>query len=399
MLLLRTADAVALQDKILAWYVWALMTMIYIHMGSITAIKKYVSLVMWFTVGAAAVILSALLFISVCGINNITAVLLAMFIGYGIIFLGYTHSLHTEFPPGHGSLFRFAEYLDKYKLLILCGFFGIATSFAHIVIMWFCSDYGEQVTGLFYHARVYDVSSFYAFLVAVPTNVLFVVSMETRFYEKFRSYFSAVSSNGTLEDVRTTRSNMVHALKNELVRLELIQLIVLIAYMTIMRFYLETIGFTQTLLILFFLLCIGYAAQGIGTSLILLMLYFDDRKGAAITAFSGFCMSVILTLLMASNPHLYGLNFAITGLTMFLVGLLRLNHFIIDVDNYVFARQPIFEIERSNSFRRFIFWLDSRALEKEKKFIRRKGKHSLHNERLRELEIAELIKNEEGERP
>ena len=396
--LLCTADAVALHDKILTWLTWALMTMIYIHMGSITAIKKYVSLVIWFSLGAAAVILSALLFIRVLHMSNVTAILLAMFIGYGIIFVGYTYSLHTEFPPGHGSIFRFAEYLDKYKSLLICGFFGIAASFVHIIIMWFFGDYGEQVTGLFYHARVYDVSSFYAFLVAIPTNVLFVVSMETRFYEKFRAYFSAVSSNGTLDDVRTARRNMVHALKSELVRLELIQLIVLIAYMAVMRFYLETIGFTQTILILFFLLCIGYAAQGLGASLVLLMLYFDDRKGAAITAVSGFCVSALLTLILAPYPNLYGLSYAVAGLTMFLVGLIRLNYFIIDIDNNVFTRQPIFEFERSNAFLRYVYRLDEKALEKEKAFIKRRGRLGFDRLKLREIEIGEFREKEKGEK-
>ena len=394
-LLLSTADAVTLHDKIITWCVWALMTMIYIQMGTITAIKKYVSLVLWFTIGVITVILSALLFIHVLHIHNITSILLALFIGYGIIFIGYTRSLHIEFPPGHGSIFRFAEYMDKYKALIVCGFFGIAMSFVHIVIMWFFSEYSEQVTGLFYRARVYDVASFYAFLVAVPTNVLFVVSMETRFYEKFHAYFSAVSSNGTLEDVKNTRNDMIHALKTELLRLELIQLIVLIAYMALMRFYLETIGFTQTLLILFFLLCIGYAAQGIGASMVLLMLYFDDRKGAMLTALSGFTASAVMTLIFTPFPNLYGLGYAIAGLVMFLVGLIRINFFIKDVDDYVFARQPIFELERNNAFLRYVYHLDERALEKEKNFVRRRRKFGFDKEKLREIELEELREREE----
>ncbi len=394
-LLLSTADAVTIQDKILSWCVWALMTMIYIHMGSITAIKKYVSLVLWFAIGVIVIILSALLFIHVFHMHHITSILLSLFIGYGLIFIGYTRSLHVEFPPGHGSVFRFAEYMDKYKSLIICGFFGIAMSFVHIIIMWFMSDYSEQVTGLFYRARVYDVSSFYAFLVAVPTNVLFVVSMETRFYEKFRAYFSAVSSNGTLEDINNMRNDMVHALKSELVRLELIQLIVLIAYMALMRFYLETIGFTQTLLILFFLLCIGYAAQGVGASMVLLMLYFDDRKGATITALAGFTASAVMTLIFARLPQLYGLNYAIAGLIMFVVGLIRINFFIKDVDDYVFAHQPIFELERNNVFLRFVYHLDERALEKEKNFIKRKGLMGLNKEKYRKIEVEEIEKREE----
>lgn len=372
-IILSTAEGVSLTDRVLNWFDWAIMLVVYIEMGYLTAIKKYTLVVMWFFIGVASVILSALLYIRVLGLSDFTGIEAALFTGYGVMFFGFASTLHAEFPAGRGSVFAFLEYADKYPSFCLIGTLQMLMSFIHIFIMW-GGEYGTHVTGLFYSAPVYDVCAFYGFLVAIPTNVLFVVSVETKFYEKFHIYFSAVSGNGNIKDMAQANRDMTKTLKNEVVRIELIQLLVLILYMVFMRFYLVTIGFTQSILIMFYLLSIGYAAFGVGTVLVQLLLYFDYRKGALITNASGFAVTLAVTLLVKSNPSYYGLGMAAGGIVHFLTGLIFLSLYMRDVDEHVFMSQPIFAFERDNRFLRFIRKLDGKEILREEKYKQKADK-------------------------
>jgi len=359
--IVSTAETITLTQKILNWCDYALMTFVYLQLGYLTAIKKYKRLLIWFATGILFALLFAWLFIKVFHFSKITAVENALFLGYGIIFTGNSKELYEEFPSGYGSIFKFLEYVVRRFELVICGFFSIATSFVHIILMWF-GEYGMEVDGAFRAAPAYDASAFYAFLVQIPVNIMFVVSVEVNFYTRYASYFDAVSLNGTLRDIDRTRSDMMKSLKNELFRLEIIQFVVLLAYMFFMKFYLVTIGFTDSLLVIFYLLCVGYAALGLGVAILLLLLYFDSTKYAAVTAVISFAVCGLVTYLTLHNKLFYGLGLCCGGLVMFLLAAVLLDHYMQDIDNNVFCRQPIFIVEKVNSFIRMLSAHDERMI-------------------------------------
>lgn len=365
-ILLTKAEGISTTDKILNWMNWSVMTMVYIYLGYLTAIKKYGNVVLWYLSGVLLTLLCSFIGIRVLEIGVITSIQCALFIGYSTIMIGYAKALHHQFPKGRGSIFAFVEYFWKYGQLPLIGLLGVAMNFVHIVIMWF-GVYGKHLSGFFYSAPVYDVASFYAFVVAIPTNILFVVSMETKFYERFHNYFLQISSKGTLSDIRVARDSMVQTLKNELLKIEIIQVTVLMLYMTFIRFYLSTIGFTQTIMTIFYFLCIGYAAQAIGGVYSLMLLYFDDRKGALFINIVGFIVTAGVTYALIDKPDYYGIGLACGGIAMAIAGILRLDYYVKDIDNHTFTGQPIFQIEKKRLLLSLIKKLDGKALEKENK--------------------------------
>lgn len=366
-LIISTAE-VPLEVKIVNWLAWLSITTVYNELGFMTAIKKFMNVIVTFIAGIAVTVISALIFTTVMKIEVLVGIQFSIFLGFGVISCGYAFCLHREIPGGYGSYFRFAEYFDNYPELLFCGFFTMATCFVHVVVMWF-GNYGNHITGLLYSSPVYEASTFYAYLVSVPTSILFVVSIETNFYSKFRSYFFTVSQNGLLKDISRARDVMIETLKNELLRLELVQVVFLMAYMALMRFYLSLIGFTQTILVMFFLLCIGYAAEGIGSSFALLLLYFDDRKGSVLVSFSSFVVTLAVSVLTLDNPSLYGLGMTCGGLTMLILGAVRLIYYVGNLDEHVFSSQPIFMVEKKDWFVRHILRLDEKQLKREENYV------------------------------
>ena len=62
----------------------------------------------------------------------------------------------------------------------------------------------------------YDVPAFFAFISVLPTLVMFVVSLETAFYEKYKLYYLNILNNGTVKDIEQAKGEMKKTLMREI---------------------------------------------------------------------------------------------------------------------------------------------------------------------------------------
>ena len=358
--LLSTAGDVAVADRALNWFIFMEMLLVWLQMAYITALKRYKQVLGYYFIGVVLVLLVSLLCVLGLHMPPLSGVQLGIFIGYGAMLMGFTHSLHAYFDMGRGSLFHFLGWIEKYPELLVTGFFTIAASFSHQFVMW-TSELGMQVTGLYYQAPLYDAVAFYGFLVSVPTQINFIVSMEVVFYEKYRAYFQEITGGGTLKAIGLARDEMLAALRRETFQMEAVQLLFMMIYMMLMRFFLTSTGFTQAFQLVFFLLCIGYSAQVMASCVMLLQLYFDDRKGAMVISLIGFGLTLGLTLYTRTRPELYGASVAIAGVATLVCATIRLIVYTKRIDNRVFCDQPIFAEERHGLLTRLSAALDRHA--------------------------------------
>ena len=87
--------------------------------------------------------------------------------------------------------------------------------FSHIVINWF-GPLGKGIGGLFHTAPVYDVPAMLAYLVTLVSTVNFVVSVEVKFYPKFRKYYHMYEGVGNVKKINQSEIEMMNVLRNEL---------------------------------------------------------------------------------------------------------------------------------------------------------------------------------------
>jgi uncharacterized membrane protein len=265
----------------------------------------------------------------------------ALVCGYGVMMTGFTRVLLLYFPTGEGSLFFFLKWLNKTPDLVFIGLLSMSGAFVHLVVMWF-GPYGETVAGFFRHAPAHDAAAFFAFLVTIPANINFVVSVEVNFYQKYKRYFSAVTDGGTLSELTLAREDMVAVLQQEIFKLAQVQVFFMVAYSVLMRYFLETIGFTREMIGMFQIMCVGYSAYAVGNSLMLLQLYFNDRKGALMTSLVFFAVNLSVTAYtMQGSPLYYGIGLTIAGAAMYVAGLIRLMTYVKKIDYHVFCGQPV----------------------------------------------------------
>ena len=369
-LLLQTSGDLSALQKLLNWMLFMELVPLWLQMTYITAAKDYRAIVAVFATGVALVFGMAFVLLWMGG-DVTTSLQISLVVGYGMMLVGFMRVLLRYFPVGEGSAFAFVGWLSYVPDLLLTGFFGLAGAFAHVVIMWF-SPMGEVVTGAFRQASQFDAAAFYAFLVTIPTNVNFVVSVEVNFYGKYRRYFSEITGGGTIRKIEIARESMCASLQQEVNKLVQIQLFALIAYMLFMRYFLSARGFGADMIHLFLVLSIGFSAFALGNSLMLLLLYFNDRKGALTVSGIFFAANLIGSLLSFRGPALfYGIGLPAGGLLMFLAARLRLNAYVRRIDFHVFCAQPIFNVDRVGWWLRLAQRLDQRALQRSA--VQRKG--------------------------
>ena len=372
--MLSTADALTLVQKILVWLLFMELIPIWLQMSYITAAKDFQAVLNVFVIGiflALAVCIWGMIF----GMDVITAPLLGLVTGYGFMLVGFMYVLLKYFPSGSGSCFHFISQLSRLGDLLLTGFLGTAGVFVHIIMMWY-SPLGSAVTGLFRHSSLSDAAAFYAFLVMLPTNINFIISVEVSFYNKYRHYFDAVTGGGTISQLNHARDDMKAVLRQEVSKLTQVQVFFMVIYMIGMRYFLPVIGFTSDMIGMFQVMCIGYSAFSIGSSLMLLQLYFNDRAGAMGTAIVLFAVNLAASLITRIGPsYLYTIGIAAGGIAMYMVALPRLLWYIHRINYRVYCSQPVFNDVKRSVWERFADKLDIRA---EKPV--RKGREKLRKE-------------------
>lgn len=169
--------------------------------------------------------------------------------------------------------------------LALTGLLTNLGLFAHLVIIW-AGPIGVQVKGLFYGAPYYDVPALIAFLTILVTTVNFVVSVEVNFYPRYRDYYSLFNDGGVVGDIVVAEEEMLATLNRELRFCALKQLFVTAAVISLETTVLSALplGFNNLMHGYFRTLCVGYGLYAVGNTLLLILLYFTDYKGAVLAS-------------------------------------------------------------------------------------------------------------------
>ena len=196
------------------------------------------------------------------------------------------------------------------------------------------------------------------------TSINFVVSVEVNFYPKYRDYYSLFNDGGVVGDIVTAEEEMLAVLNRELRFTALKQLFVTAAVLSLEGTLLDLLplGFNDLMHGYFRTLCVGYGLYAVGNTVLMILLYFTDYRGA-VTAAAVFAVSAsgFTALSMAFNTAFYGFGFLIGAALFYLVTLLRLDVFTANLPYRVLGQQPIVAETRAGRFTRLGLFLETRS--------------------------------------
>lgn len=320
-------------------------------MSYLTAIKDYQGILLSFASAVLVAFVAGYLLLFI-GIPHEPAMMLAVFMGYGVMLIWDMVLLYRYFPQSNRGAFVFLRWVDQFLPLAFTGLFINIGLFAHLVIMWI-SPIGVQVQGLFYGAPYHDVPALLAFMTILVTTVNFVVSVEVNFYPKYKAYYSLFNDNGAITDIRQVEDEMLEVLNHELKYTALKQLFTTALAISLGNsiLYILPLGFNDLMEGYFRILCVGYGIYAVANTILLILLYFTDYHGAFWASFLFAAATILGTIISLFFSKLYyGYGFTLGCSVFYLFALLRLDSFTRRLPYYILSVQPIVAEEKSSFF-------------------------------------------------
>ncbi len=332
-------------EKLSAYLFFALLLVIEAESLYLTALKKFKALLGVFAFGVSLSVCSVYLLLHLAvtqasvaalfGVDAGLAVMASLFLSQIIRFFGMPHG---------GRHFAFLPYFDRdWRLFVYAVMFSGGVFLPNIVT-WMSSDWGKTVVGTYRYAPLYDIVTFYAFLSILPLMVIFVVYMETRFYETYANYFQAITRQGNFRDIETTRKTMIHTLWFELRSAMEFQFLVTMVFLACGSYILSWAHIENKAVNMFDVLLMAAYLIGVFQILGIILEYFDAQRQLLRISVAFFLINGILNILglVYVGENVYGFTFFIAAAISLGYAWQQIVYYVNRINYYVFCGQPMF---------------------------------------------------------
>ena len=166
---------------------------------------------------------------------------------------------------------------------------------------------------------------------------------------KYKIYFSLYNGDGSLVDIQQAKTELTSVLQKELSYTFTKQFFVSVVFIVAGTLLIPNLpfGFTEEMLGIYRVLCVGYAFYAVANCMMLICLYFADNKGAFWqSAVYAVAATVGTIAVMVWDKRYYGFGFLIAGVLFTAIALLRLWLYLQKLDYHVISTQPLQQVER-----------------------------------------------------
>lgn len=310
----------------------------WIAMVFVGAAQNYLSVVVAFFAGNLLGVVAAV----VLGTRFRTAGALGGFLlGQALVFFALHARVAREFPgPAAAGPSGLPAAFRRYRPLAWAGLFYYAAITVDRVIFW-ASPAGYRLQSWF-HASAYDAPLFLAYVSVVPAYAMFLVGVETEFYDHYRRYYGAVTKHGTLRQVLAAKAAMGTALRDSLTRLVMVQAPITLLLIAMAPAIARAFSLELTQLGIFRAALVGAVLHALTLFLTIVLFYFDRRRAAVEVAAVFLAGNAACTLAtVAIGPPVYGFGYAVAALVACGWAYHRLEQTFADLEYLTFASQPM----------------------------------------------------------
>lgn len=210
------------------------------------------------------------------------------------------------------------------------------------ILFWYHPEAGKQVAGALHVSPLYDNAMFMAYLTIVPAMGMFLLRVETDFYDTYRSYFAAIAAHERFQDLLRAKEEMARTLWRNLILVLKVQ-----APITLLAVFFapEIIGALKLQWLSLFVFrfgAVGALFHVLHLMVLILLLYLDFRRTAMALALVFLATNTLFTLAcFGGGLAYYGLGYALSCGVTLLVGVQLLAWAFKELEFHVFMRQPL----------------------------------------------------------
>ncbi len=304
----------------------------------ISAVKNYKMIFVGFFIGAVVSLVAGhCMGVAVGMIGYLTGFTIGQF----VILVFLIACFVNEFDYVRPISFNFIHYFRKYPELCISGLVINLAVWIDKFMFWF-SPYGSKVKGIFSTFPLYDGAFFIAYLTIIPALSLFLMRVETGFYQKYREYYKVIMGKAPLSKIEKAKENIVADLKESIMVLLKVQgaitvvlivgavKVIQIAKLQWAQIILFKIGCLSAFLLIFFQL------------LLIILYYFEFRREACYLTVMFFVSNIIASFITINlGFRSFGYGFFSSCFLCLFAGYFVLNHKLKNLECITFISQPI----------------------------------------------------------
>lgn len=193
--------------RVAAWIGYALVASIWVLGVFLSTLKEYAAVTRTFGVGMVTALAAAYWAGPDAGVGGM---LLEFDVGLALIVFALVARVFAEFPARVQRPFAFLPYFRTHWHLALGGGVYFTGIWVDKWLMWMAPERLVHPTGLVSYPD-YDSATFLAALSIVPSMAVFVVNIETRFFEQYHRFYRDIGAHATLARIRENQSALLNA--------------------------------------------------------------------------------------------------------------------------------------------------------------------------------------------
>lgn len=216
--------------------------------------------------------------------------------------LGLTLILHiligrilAEHPYPVGKLFRSFDGARAYWELAVIGLFYNAGMWVDKWIMWRSPGNAAAISGLYTHPA-YDTGTFFAMLTIVPAMTLFLISVETRFFERYKRFYADIAAHATAEKITQNQEGMKAVIAESAIYIVVLQTVICYLALLVAPEFITWLGGGLAPVPIFRLAVLGGLFHILLLFCMIILFYLDLRRHLVRISLLFFVLNAILTL-------------------------------------------------------------------------------------------------------
>lgn len=300
----------------------------------ISAVKQYMAISLSFIVGLTLAVLAGFFLADPYGLSGMLA---GFNVGLGLVLASLIALVLAEYPLGCRHVFRVLRYFKKHWQLALGSLAYSLGIWVDKWLMWFAPEAIALPNGLAVFPH-YDSAMFVAYLTVLPALAMFLITQETAFFEEYLKFFNDIQRHANFQKIQRNHESMQSCIAYNGMNLLLLQGCIGFLVVLSAPKILQLTGMNFIQLGIFRFGVMGAAFQVFTLFLIVLLTYFDNKKGVLCIQVFFFLSNGLLTAL---TIHLgfawYGYGYFLSTLLTFLLATAIAERYVRKLPYYAFV--------------------------------------------------------------
>lgn len=225
-------------------------------------------------------------------------------IGLATIMFTLVARIFAEYPYPITRPFEFLGHARKYWDLAVIGLIYNMAAWIDKWIMWFVPQREMLPSGMISYPN-YDGAMFLAYLTIVPAMAVFIVNLETRFFEDYQKFYRDIQSHAVLERIQINHRNIIETLKESGRNVTILQACVAFLSVLLAPQFFEWAGISIFQIGMFRFGVLGAFCHVLLLFLTIILSYFDLRRKMLYVSLVFLVTNAVFTYISAQMGFAY----------------------------------------------------------------------------------------------